>query len=311
MRHVIDVLICLVSGWGLWFSTLRFVSSCETCAQYLGLSASAAGALLIAVLTSVPELVVTIQASLMGEYSMAFGNIVGSVWANTCLILGVLAIIRPVRIELKHLNLDQIIHMLLILIVMVGVYIGASWVLLACVMLAVYGVYCVRQLPSLQETTYKTDQVDVQFSGRVLIEMLLYAMMLLLSAYGLILGASGLASWLGMTPYWIGLTVVALGTSLPEFSAALVSHHRGRDAWVLGNALGSNVFLLAVVLPMMMMFSPVVMQGEWLLELSLMGLMFVIVFGALRYFDRGCWAINRIEGAFLVLMYLGYLFLNI
>ena len=302
---MIDVLICLISGWGLWFSTSRFVSSCETCAQYLGLSASAAGALLIAVLTSMPELVVTVQATLMGQYSMAFGNIVGSVWANTCLILGVLAMIRPVRIELEHLNLDQIIHMLLVLIAMVGIYIGVSWVLIVCAMVALYGVYCVRQLPSVQTFI---PSADLQFSGRVLIEMLLYAIMLLFSAYGLILGASGLASWLGMSPYWVGLTVVALGTSLPEFSAALVSHHRGQDAWVLGNALGSNVFLLAVVLPMMMMLSPVEMQSNWLPELSLMGLMFVVVFGALRYFDRGCLAINRIEGAFLILMYFGYLF---
>ena len=129
--------------------------------------------------------------------------------------------IRPVRIELKHLNIDQIIHMLLVLMAMVGIYIGVSWVLIVCAMLLCMA-FIVRQLPSVQASI---PSVDLQFSGRVLIDML-YAIMLL-SAYGLILGASGLVSYWDVTVLDRG-DGVALGTSLPEFSAALVSHHRGR-----------------------------------------------------------------------------------
>lgn len=303
---MIYLLGCILAGIGLWWSTQRFVNSSELLAAHLGLNATAGGAILIAVLTSMPELVVSIQATHLGHFDMALGNILGSVWANTCLILGVLSIIRPVRIKLSTLNFDQSIHLVLILLILWGYYLSVPIWLLSLLMFLVYVVYILYIVQGPVQPV-AINQPMKQNYWHESIKTLFWGVVLLLTSYLLVTCAAAMAKIMSMSPYWIGLTVVAIGTSLPELSAAMVSHQKKQDDWVLGNALGSNVFLLSVVLPIILCMDITGLTDGMLTSIAVMGWMLIATFLMLRYFDRSEYQLNRFEGMILVGIYIVYL----
>jgi cation:H+ antiporter len=130
---------------------------------------------------------------------------------------------------------------------------------------------------------------------------------LVLSSRLLVWGAVNIARDLGVSDLVIGLTIVAVGTSLPELAASVLSALKGEDDMAVGNVIGSNMFnLLAVLgLPGLIapsVLDPAVLQRDFPVVIALTVLLFMMVYGF-----RGRGRINRLEGGLLLVCFAGYM----
>lgn len=130
--------------------------------------------------------------------------------------------------------------------------------------------------------------------------------MLIVSSQILVWGAVAVAQNLGVSDLVIGLTIIALGTSLPELAASVIAARKGEHGIALGNIIGSNMFNLLVVVGIAGMIAPTSVPPEVLSRDF--PIMFALILGlfVMAYGFRGPGSINRVEGLFLVAVYLVY-----
>jgi cation:H+ antiporter len=240
----------------LYFGAEWLVRGASSLARRMGVSPLLVGLTVVAYGTSTPELVVSLAASLKGQGSLAIGNALGSNIFNTGFILGLTALISPLRVQLQLLKIDAPI--------MVGVAglfavlfrdfrIGRGEALILLVALAAYTMINIqlarRQTAREIESEY-ADGVPVP-SGPWWLDVVLIVFGLLvlpLGAHLFVQGAVGVARAWGVSEAVIGLTVVAAGTSLPELAASLVAACRRQADIALGNIIGSNIYNLLAIL---------------------------------------------------------------
>jgi len=131
--------------------------------------------------------------------------------------------------------------------------------------------------------------------------------LLVLSSRSLVWGAVEIAQLLGMSDLVIGLTIVAIGTSLPELASAVAATKRGEHDLALGNVLGSNLFNTLAVVGLSGVIHPIRVESQiFTRDMMVMSALTVSLFIIGYRFPRGKGRINRFEGVFLVLCYVGY-----
>ncbi len=288
----------------LWLSTRVFVSRLEMLSIKWGWSMLSIGSIILAVLTSVPELLVCIQAVMHGSEEMAMGNILGSVVANSALVMGVCGLIKPISVDARVFRLDLPLSIGLLCILMGCAY----WVELPLWIVGVLllAVYCAYLWLHLQPST-SVEKQTLSINGFVLwFGLLISALVLFFSCYGMVLSAESLAQYWGVSEKWIGLTILAIGTSLPELSSSIEGHRRGHDDMVLGNVLGSNCFLIFGVLGVVCLIAPDLVLRHYVQDFLLLigALLLLSIF--LFFFDKD-YRLNRIESLLLLIVYVGYL----
>jgi len=211
------------------------------------------GALVIGMGTSAPELLASALASLEGHPDLAVGNAVGSNVANVTLVLGALAVIRPVPGDLRILRREG----LLMLAAVAGFYLTLhdlsfdriEGILLLVAVLPV-GYLLVRWARAdaknaRQDTEHQAWSQPSREEVHVWRELVLGLVCLGATLFGadlLVRGGGGLAIALGMGEAFVGMTLIAVGTSLPELATAIASARRGHNELVIGNLVGSNLF---------------------------------------------------------------------
>lgn len=222
-------------------------------ASRLRMPASLIGLTIVAMGTSMPELVVSLGAAVQGQPDLSIGNVVGSNIYNVGLILGITAMIRRLTCELSDIRHDGAW--------MIGasaLFIGLAWDgmlgrLDALLMLGVMATFlwsAIRrnkaQSPAGEEAEGEAPPAMgwPQAIGFVVGGLLLLAG----GAQSLIFGATALATALGVPEMIIGLTVVAIGTSLPELFASVMAAVRGESGIAISNVVGSNVFNILFIL---------------------------------------------------------------
>jgi cation:H+ antiporter len=222
-----------------------------------GVPSTIVGLTLVAFGTSLPELVVTTDAVLSGDYAIGTGNIIGSNIANIGLIFGILAILRPAscclipsRGFLEKNGLFVVgatfLFALFTLRGVLDVYTGA-------VFLAAFGafLFLMRRsgltdiLPKEKHVPYPFLYTAVGIAG------------VILGAHLLVVAAVEIAGSLQIPPYLIGLSIVAVGTSLPELATSLAASARNNPGIAIGNILGSNVFNLLFIGGINALFTPI------------------------------------------------------
>ena len=281
----------------------------------LGLSPLLIGLTVVATATSMPELVVTLTAGLGGAPDVAVGNIVGSNIANILLILGAAAVIQPIMTGLRVVARDA------------GAVIAATALFVALgatgsfgrpaglLMLALFVLYislsCWRELRGKSAPAAppapKPDPQDAGSAARPLVLRLAYivggGIGLVIGSELLVTGAVDIARALQVSETVIGLTLVALGTSLPELATAIVAALRRHPDVALGNALGSNIFNLLLVLGALAVTTPVRVAPEVLrFDMWVMAGVTVAIVPVMLSGRR----INRVEGAIFLALYAGY-----
>ncbi len=228
-------------------------------ANRLGMPPLLIGLTVVGFGTSMPELLVSMQAALDGAPAIAVGNVVGSNIANILLILGLAATISPIPAMIPGLKRDMVM-MLFAAVVMLGLgYLGLIGFLTGLAMFALLAAYLAwvtytdRRRMSAEEA-----ELVVKLAGWK--EALFIAgglAGLFIGANLLIDAATSIALQFGISEAVIGLTIVAVGTSLPELATSVVAAFRRQAEIALGNVVGSNIFNILGILGLTAMVVPV------------------------------------------------------
>lgn len=245
----------------------------------IGLSATLISMTVVAFGTSAPELVISVEAALIGSPDIALGNVVGSNIANTLLIVGVPALIISLDTGGKELRRSYGLMLAATIVFSAFALTGfisriAGLVLLACLIAVLYYSY----QKSLQDGG-ETLEVDDPLTTWKITALLVFGIAALpIGAHLLIEGARGVALYFGLSEAAIGLTVVALGTSLPELAASTAAAWRGRTDVALGNVIGSNMLNLLLVIGTTAAITPLVVSETFLtVDIPLMILITLLV----------------------------------
>ncbi len=219
-------------------------------ARRLGVSPLVIGLTIVAFGTSSPELFVSIGAALSGRGDIAVGNVVGSNISNIGCILAICAMVFPLRVDMQILRVDMPVALFATLVAAVVLSdgrVGRGEAVLLLVGLLTYTVLTVRaarreQTPALREE-YAASVPTPAGSARRDFAMIVGGLLgLALGARLMVDGATTIARAAGVSDAVIGLTIVAIGTSLPEFSASLIAVFRRQPDLAVGNIVGSNIF---------------------------------------------------------------------
>ncbi|MDX1554510.1 MAG: calcium/sodium antiporter, partial [Xanthomonadales bacterium] len=275
----------------------------------IGLSPLAIGLTVVAFGTSVPELLVSIDAALSGANDISVGNVVGSNIANIALILGVAAVLRPMVVESKVIGVDVPIMVLATLIFLVMIAGGLVSRLEGSILTAgliLYVWFTIRLARMEADSSDRSAQTVTvspsNASGRLAFLITLGLVLLFVGAHLLVLSAVELAELMNISQAAIGLTVVAVGTSLPEFATSVVACIKREGDIAIGNVVGSNCFNILGVLGLTAVVRPLEAGGINWIDLGVMTGLAVLLGGLLlhRLF------IHRVHGALLVTVFVTY-----
>jgi cation:H+ antiporter len=240
--------LAVIGGLGLLtFSADQFVVGSARLSAALRISPVVIGALVIGFGTSAPELLVSGLAAGQGHLDLAVGNIVGSNVANLTLVLGVAALIRPLRVTSRTLAREAPLAAVGTFVLAVLVQGGLSRLEGSLLLVAMVAATTWILASAGEEDPELLTEVERYAGGdrpRLKIEMLRAGLGLLGTLAGaqiLIRGAEGIAERLGVAEGVVGLTLVALGTSLPELVTAIQAARRNEGSLIVGNLLGSTM----------------------------------------------------------------------
>lgn len=227
-------------------------------AARLGLPPLLIGLTVVGFGTSMPELLVSLQAAWDGLPDIAVGNVVGSNIANILLILAIAMVLAPMSTRIPGLRRDLAMMMAsavalaaCALLYGMNAWIGAGFVLALVAYLTFSATIGRAETPDLPETALKTPVwQSLAFVAGGLVA-------LVFGADFLVEGASNVARALGVSDAVIGLTVVAVGTSLPELAASVAAALRRHPEIALGNVVGSNIFNILGILGVTAMIAPI------------------------------------------------------
>lgn len=239
---------------GLVWSADRFVDGSAAIANSLGVAPLIVGLTIVSLGTSAPEIIIAISASLRDAGELAIGNAVGSNLANIGLVLGVTALIARLPVQ-KHI-LRHELPILTLVTLLGGVFLFdgllARWEGIVLVVLLgptlAYLVWAKTREMTPQEIVEEQSKVVPMARTRALGWFVVGLVLLIASSEVLVWGAKTAALAFGVSPLVIGLTLVAVGTSLPELAASVISARRGIHGIALGNIIGSNIFNLMAVM---------------------------------------------------------------
>lgn len=260
--------------------------------------------------TGSPELAVGLDASLRGVDDVALGNVVGSNICNTTLVLGVAALIRPLRVDATVLRLDVPLAAGASLLAVALLVDGGLSRLEGALLAAGIAAYFTLKLRGgrrehggvrAQLTAGLPESPVRGWSWALLGVGGLGA--LALGARAFVNGAADLAAALGVSQALIALTVVALGTSLPELATSTVAAARGYGDIAIGNVVGSNAFNALAILGACSLARPLTRGAVGWVDLGLMVTVGCVILPLMRTGSR----LDRREGALLLAVYAGYL----
>ena len=239
----------------LYYGAEYLVTGSSRLALSFGVRPMVVGLTVVAFATSMPELMVSLLAATRGSSSMAAGNIIGSNIANTGLILGVAALIAPIAVArttlLREVPLMVAASLGVYLVALDGELSFVNGLALFLCLLTFLG-YCVvtaRDLPVPDDGAVERAVDDASLGrGRNVVLVLVGMVGLACGAELMVRGAVMIATLLGVPEVIIGLSVVAVGTSLPELAASIMSACKGEMDISVGNVIGSNIFNVLFVL---------------------------------------------------------------
>lgn len=293
-------LVALVLG-GDWL-----VRGAVSLATRLGVSGLFTGLVIVGIGTSMPELVTSIEAAMVGSPGIAWGNIAGSNIANTLLILGIAALIQPIALNRVDSLRDALTALAgsVMLFVIAWFAWGNVWIGFALVA-AIAAYIAWRYSHSLQSGEDAALPEDIPVPAKISLPaagalLLTGLAVMVVGASFLVTGAVDLARLFGLSETVIGLTIVAVGTSLPELTASAIAAWRGHSDLAIGNVLGSNVFNILLIGGVTMIAAPGAIPAEMIdVELPMLVASAVLLVGFIAFRQQ----IGRIAGAMLTALF--------
>lgn len=308
-----NLFILIFSFAALLWSASHLVTGASGIAFHYRLSPLLVGFTLVAIGTSAPEIMIAINASMEGLTDIAIGNAIGTNIANIGLVLGLTALIKPLRIQSTLLRREYPLLFLVMLFtysLMLDGYLGimdSCLFLLACLALLGYLILLSKKSVLTNKTALKFQQAWLEKRSFKMhyISFAIGLIVLPLSSHYLINASAAVAHSWGISDLVIGLTVVAIGSSLPELVTSILAASKGADDIAIGNILGSNIFnLLAVMIFPGLIHPAVISHAVLWRDIPVM----FLTTGVLLWINyRNQRKLARWHGALLILVYCCYL----
>ena len=319
MSELYMPIVALITGLiGLVWGADKFVNGSVGVAKSFGISSLVIGLTVVSIGTSAPEIIVSINAALKDSGGLAVGNAIGSNLANIGLVLGVTALVAPIPVKQYLLREESPILLVVTALAGLCLYDGQldrfESVMLGILVLPIL-IFMVK-FKKNHQTSKKpstTDEIEITNIKLAVFWLAVGLLGLLVSAEITVWSAKSIASYFNVSDLIIGLTVIAIGTSLPELAASVMSALRGHHDIALGNIFGSNLFNILLVMTTAGAISPMTLPNsvfarDYAALAGMTILMVGIVFISLAKAERQNKSpnISRIFGVVLLLAYCGY-----
>ena len=314
------VLVALVIGFVLLIKGADyFVEGSSSVAKRLHVPAIIIGLTIVAMGTSLPETAVSVSASLAGNNELAVSNVVGSNIFNLMVVIGVCGVLATVNVAKETIRRDipfsLICAGMLLIFGIAGIGDKSSMTLGhldGVIFLVCFAGYIFYMIRTAQKASREGKKVEIEGGSDEeikLISMPLSIVFIVGGAAAIAIGgditvdaAARIAGDLGMSQTLVGLTIVSIGTSLPELVTSLVAARKNEIDMAVGNAVGSNIFNILMVLGIAASISPVALITVNLIDiLVLIGFSILVLVYAIT--NR---KVTRTEGASMVCLYLIY-----
>jgi len=307
----------LIAPIALAWGGERFVDGASALSLNLGVEPLMIGVLVMGFGTSLPEFLVSVFASTVGNPGLALGNAYGSNIINIGIVLGLAAILSPVIVRNNVVKRELPLLLLATALTAYFVFDGqlvrgeaVVLVVLFLVLLAYLSWDSLRRSPGpgTEDSRSAAAQAPSLSLGRSITYLMLGLLVIALSAAALVWGARGIIADLGVSEAVVAVVVLALGTSLPELVVIIVAARRGSHALAFGNVIGSNLFNTLAVVGTAAVIAPTTLSGELVsrdlpVMFAFTALLLVMAYG----WGRRTGVINKAEGAVLLLAVGGYL----
>lgn len=305
-------IICFVVGIALViFGADWLTKGASDLARHMKMSELMIGLTIVAVGTSLPELVISVSSALSGNSGISLGNVLGSNIFNGMLILGTTALITPIMFSGKMLSRELPFNLLASVVVLLvsgsmlvggapGEYITRYNGLILLCFCAVF----VRYTFSLRGNEEDSAAQQPMSMGKILLFIAGGLAGLIIGGKMFVSGASDIARGFGLSEALIGITIVSVGSSLPELAVSVNAARKGNVGIALGNVLGSNILNVFFILGCSATISPISLEGFTPVDyyVLLASSLFIYLFCA--FFGKN--KITRWEGGLLVAGYVAY-----
>lgn len=279
---------------GLWGGAVWIVDSASKIARKFGLSDLIIGLTVVAMATSAPEFAVTVSAALRDQHSISVGNVIGSNIFNLGIILGMVALVSPIKVSkllLKRDGLLLVVTGLLLLLFYRDLTLSFIEGLMLVFTMVLYIIILIRQkkepLEEIPKGEFKFIDIPKFIVGVVVI---------IASANYLVDAASNIARVFGVSEWLIGITIVAAGTSTPELATSIVAVNKKMHGISAGNLIGSDLFNMLGVLGTASIIKPLSLASEEYTSLIFLTLTLIII----AIMMRTGWKISKLEGVLLI-----------
>ncbi len=280
----------------------------------LNISQMVMGLTIVALGTSLPELIVNIFAGIKGNTNLAIGNILGSNITNTLLVVGVTALIIPIHFQKKTLKRDIPVSLFapVLLALLANDFIFGRPNIISrsdgIILLIFLGFFLYFTFFKQGETPSSAQENLKQYSwGFSLLFIAVGGLGLYFGGEWIVDGAVKIATAIGISQTVMGLTLVAGATSLPELATSIIAARKNNADMALGNAVGSNILNIFLVLGVTALIKPIPYAPKLNIEL---GLVFVSGLLLLAFAKLGKTknTLNRFEGVLLVIIYVAFIY---
>lgn len=302
----LNILILIVGMFFLIKGADLFVDGASKVAKAMKIPSLVIGLTLVSIGTSCPELSVSVQSAIKGMNDMSFGNVIGSNIFNTFIVIGVSSFFVPLIVSKHMFKYDIPIAMAIYVVVLLMGFVITpniiNWwegVILVVILVAYTAFLILRSKNEPQE-----EQADEK-KRKWYINVLL----IVVGLAGIIFGgdlvvdnASAIALKLGMSELLVGLTIVAIGTSLPELVTSIVAAKKGENDIAIGNAIGSCIFNIILILAISSMISemPIAMIQLFDVVVMLLSAVVIMLLSAKKK------QINKWSGLVMIVIYVVY-----
>ena len=276
------------------------------------------GMTVVSFATSVPELLVSLQAALDGSPDISLGNVIGSNIANIGLVLGITAFISPLAISKDFYKLNwpmmMALSIALYFILKSGLVInfGEGFALVLILIIFLYVLINKSRKEGISDSEEIDDALQTTSNFKIIIWLIIGGLALYFGSEWLVDGAKEMAVNFGVSERVISVTMVAIGTSVPELAASVIAALKKEKAISLGNLIGSNIFNIASVLGLTAMIHPIEVKNPNILSQDIFWMLgFAVVLLPLAFLPKrltlGRWKGMLILTAYIIFIYAAFM----
>ena len=302
------VMILVGSDW--------LVEGASGIARKYGISEFIIGMTIVGIGTSMPELVSSGLSAIGGHGDMAIGNVTGSNICNILLILGITALISPIKYTKSNIRKDIPFAIAVSLFLLLVLYNGFGLIgemgvpgisrIDALFLLLIFAVFMIDSFKSAKKgATDEEEEAKPMPMGKA-------ALLIAAGLAGLIFGGQffvdhtvSIAEKFHVSEAFISITLMAIGTSLPELATCVVAAMKGKNQLALGNVIGSNIFNISLIIGTSAAISPFEIQSISTIDMAIVLVAVLLLWLAALTFKKRI--LDRIEGAIFILVYIIYM----